>query len=110
GFAAFGHTSGSVVAGVVLYRLISNWGLVPIGWAAIAAHHRVHPEVAYDGSDGVGLEPLRQPRVGVGAREQDQPERRAPDDPRPEGPDAPDGSDDREGELRGLRHVSGARC
>ena len=28
GFAAFGHTSGSVVAGVVLYRLISNWGLV----------------------------------------------------------------------------------
>ena len=37
GFAAFGHTSGSIVAGVVLYRLISNWGLVPIGWAAIAA-------------------------------------------------------------------------
>ena len=40
GFAAFGHTSGSVVAGVVLYRLISNWGLVPIGWAAIALQAR----------------------------------------------------------------------
>jgi uncharacterized protein (TIRG00374 family) len=40
GFAAFGHTSGSVVAGVVLYRLISNWGLVPIGWAAIALQTR----------------------------------------------------------------------
>ena len=40
GFAAFGHTSGSVVAGVVLYRLISNWGLVPIGWAAIALEAR----------------------------------------------------------------------
>jgi uncharacterized membrane protein YbhN (UPF0104 family) len=40
GFAAFGHTTGSVVAGVVLYRLISNWGLVPIGWAAIVVHGR----------------------------------------------------------------------
>jgi putative heme transporter len=40
GFAAFGHTTGSVVAGVVLYRLVSNWGLVPIGWAAIALHGR----------------------------------------------------------------------
>jgi uncharacterized membrane protein YbhN (UPF0104 family) len=52
GFAAFGHTSGSVVAGVVLYRLISNWGLVPIGWAAIAAHRRARPEVAFDPDDG----------------------------------------------------------
>jgi hypothetical protein len=149
GFAAFGHTSGSVVAGVVLYRLISNWGLVPIGWAAIAAHQRVHPDLAFDRSGGVGLEPLRQSRVGVGAREQHQPEReedtgtvrrveprgvdehdlrsgdagerdatspqeqaerRAPGDPRAEEPDAPDGPDDRERELRGLRHVSGARC
>ncbi len=40
GFAAFGHTSGSVVAGVVLYRLISNWGLVPVGWATIAVQAR----------------------------------------------------------------------
>ena len=40
GFAAFGHASGSVVAGVVLYRLISNWGLVPIGWAAIVLQGR----------------------------------------------------------------------
>jgi putative heme transporter len=83
GFAAFGHTTGSVVAGVVLYRLISNWGLVPIGWAAIAAHQRVH------------------------ASAQEQAERRAPGDPRAEEPDA---RDDRERELRSLRHVSGARC
>jgi uncharacterized protein (TIRG00374 family) len=35
-FAAFGDTTGSVVAGVLLYRTINTWGLVPIGWAAIA--------------------------------------------------------------------------
>jgi len=35
-FAAFGHTTGSVVAGVLLYRMINTWGLVPIGWAAMA--------------------------------------------------------------------------
>src|SRR5262249_45940326 len=34
GFAAFGHTSGSVVAGILLFRLISCWGLVPAGWLA----------------------------------------------------------------------------
>jgi hypothetical protein len=32
GFAAFGHTSGPVVAGVLLYRVINTWGLDPIGW------------------------------------------------------------------------------
>ena len=36
GFAAFGHTSGHVLAGVVLFRLISCWGLVPVGWLAVA--------------------------------------------------------------------------
>jgi hypothetical protein len=36
GFAAFGHTSGHVVAGVILFRLISCWGLVPVGWLAVA--------------------------------------------------------------------------
>jgi putative heme transporter len=36
GFAAFGHTSSAVVAGVVLFRLISCWGLIPVGWTAIA--------------------------------------------------------------------------
>src|SRR3954447_10549779 len=36
GFAAFGHTSGSVIAGVLLFRLISCWGLVPVGWLAVA--------------------------------------------------------------------------
>lgn len=36
GFAAFGHASGAIVAGVLLFRLISCWGLIPVGWAAIA--------------------------------------------------------------------------
>jgi uncharacterized membrane protein YbhN (UPF0104 family) len=40
GFAAFGHTTGSVIAGVLLYRLISTWGLVPLGWTAIALDSR----------------------------------------------------------------------
>jgi hypothetical protein len=40
GIAAFGHTTGSVIAGVLLYRLISTWGLVPLGWTAIALDSR----------------------------------------------------------------------
>jgi putative heme transporter len=35
-FAAFGHQSGSVIGGVLLFRVISCWGLVPVGWAAVA--------------------------------------------------------------------------
>jgi uncharacterized membrane protein YbhN (UPF0104 family) len=34
GFAAFGHHSGTVLAGVLLYRLLACWGLIPIGWLA----------------------------------------------------------------------------
>jgi uncharacterized membrane protein YbhN (UPF0104 family) len=34
-FAAFGHHSGSVIGGVLLFRVISCWGLVPVGWLAI---------------------------------------------------------------------------
>jgi uncharacterized membrane protein YbhN (UPF0104 family) len=40
GFATFGHNAGSALAGVLLYRLISCWGLIPIGWAAIALEGR----------------------------------------------------------------------
>lgn len=40
GFAAFGHTSGEVIAGVLLFRLIACWGLVPIGWLAVALDGR----------------------------------------------------------------------
>src|SRR5690348_241055 len=36
GFAAFGHTSGNLIAGILLFRLISCWGLVPIGWIVVA--------------------------------------------------------------------------
>jgi putative heme transporter len=43
GFAAFGHTSSALVAGVLLFRLISCWGLIPIGWAAIALDGRSLP-------------------------------------------------------------------
>lgn len=43
GFAAFGHTSGSVVAGILLFRVISCWGIVPIGWLAVALDGRRVP-------------------------------------------------------------------
>jgi uncharacterized membrane protein YbhN (UPF0104 family) len=56
GLAAFGHTTGPLVAGVLLYRLLSNWGLIPIGWGAVASvalrrssfweKHRAHSAVA----------------------------------------------------------------
>jgi uncharacterized membrane protein YbhN (UPF0104 family) len=62
GFAAFGHTSGSVVAGVVLYRLVSNWGLVPIGWAAIVLRQRSHPEAAVDAPEPRHDAPTRDAR------------------------------------------------
>jgi len=35
-FTAFHHASASIVAGVLLFRLISCWGLVPVGWLAVA--------------------------------------------------------------------------
>lgn len=41
GFAAFGHTSAAVFGGVILYRVIACWGLVPVGWLAIALDGRV---------------------------------------------------------------------
>jgi uncharacterized membrane protein YbhN (UPF0104 family) len=36
-FGAFGHVSGPLLAGVLAFRLISCWGLVPIGWSIVAA-------------------------------------------------------------------------
>jgi putative heme transporter len=39
-FAAFQHTSASVLAGVVLFRLISCWGLIPVGWLAVVLERR----------------------------------------------------------------------
>jgi uncharacterized membrane protein YbhN (UPF0104 family) len=43
GFAAFGHSSSAVVAGVLLFRLISCWGLIPIGLAAVTLGSRRSP-------------------------------------------------------------------
>ena len=34
---AYGMPSGTAVAAVLLYRIISFWVLVPIGWAAVGA-------------------------------------------------------------------------
>jgi putative heme transporter len=39
-FAAFQHTSASVFAGVLLFRLISCWGLIPVGWLAVVIERR----------------------------------------------------------------------
>jgi putative heme transporter len=39
-FAAFQHTSASVLAGVLLFRVISCWGLIPVGWLAVALERR----------------------------------------------------------------------
>jgi putative heme transporter len=57
GFAAFGHTSGSVIAGVLLYRFFAAWGLVPLGWTLVVAsslrrrgsHAVVHIDQVQDG-------------------------------------------------------------
>jgi uncharacterized membrane protein YbhN (UPF0104 family) len=39
-FTAFHHASAGVVAGVLLFRLISCWGLVPVGWLGVALDRR----------------------------------------------------------------------
>jgi uncharacterized membrane protein YbhN (UPF0104 family) len=39
-FATFQHASASVVAGVLLYRVISCWGLIPVGWLAVIVDRR----------------------------------------------------------------------
>lgn len=49
GLVAYGGTSGGIVAGVILFRLVSAWGLVPLGWALWALRRRGSselPEVA----------------------------------------------------------------
>lgn len=40
GFSAFGHTSGEVFAGILLFRVISCWALVPLGWLVVAFDNR----------------------------------------------------------------------
>jgi uncharacterized membrane protein YbhN (UPF0104 family) len=35
GFAAFGGHHGTVLAGVLLYRFLAYWALIPIGWLAV---------------------------------------------------------------------------
>jgi uncharacterized membrane protein YbhN (UPF0104 family) len=40
GLVAYGGTKGGIVAGVILFRLVSAWGLVPLGWALWALSPR----------------------------------------------------------------------
>jgi uncharacterized membrane protein YbhN (UPF0104 family) len=47
GLAALGHTSGSVLAGILLFRLVSCWGLVPVGWLVLALDGRRPPRLAH---------------------------------------------------------------
>lgn len=46
GLLAYGGTSGGILAGVILFRLISAWGLVPIGWALWALSPRRAPRAS----------------------------------------------------------------
>ncbi|MFN2607619.1 MAG: YbhN family protein [Acidimicrobiales bacterium] len=51
---AYGNSAASTVAAVLLYRMVSFWAMLPIGWAAWAvltsgARRRVPPEVAVVG-------------------------------------------------------------
>jgi uncharacterized membrane protein YbhN (UPF0104 family) len=41
GFGALGHTTGEVFAGILLFRLISCWGLAPLGWVVVAIETRL---------------------------------------------------------------------
>jgi uncharacterized membrane protein YbhN (UPF0104 family) len=41
GFGALGHTTGEVFAGILLFRLISCWGLAPLGWVVVAIDARL---------------------------------------------------------------------
>jgi uncharacterized membrane protein YbhN (UPF0104 family) len=46
GFAAFPHSAGSLLAGVLLYRLVCCWGLAPVGWLAVLVeNHPLRPAV-----------------------------------------------------------------
>jgi uncharacterized membrane protein YbhN (UPF0104 family) len=46
GFHAFGATGAGVVAGVLIYRAISTWGIVPIGWGSVAVAGRMRSRTA----------------------------------------------------------------
>jgi uncharacterized membrane protein YbhN (UPF0104 family) len=43
GLVAVGGRTGAIVAGVILFRLISAWGIVPLGWGIWALAHRRSP-------------------------------------------------------------------
>ena len=47
GFAAFGYDDAAVVTGAILYRLVSCWGLIPIGWFLVATGHQHHHSIRW---------------------------------------------------------------
>ena len=81
---AYGATSASAFAIVLLYRIVSFWGLVPIGWGAWfgldlaerrGLRHRAHPWALHthagpvDARDPVGPERIMPPRPCVDCHE-----------------------------------------
>jgi hypothetical protein len=49
GLVLAGGTGGAVIAAVLLYRIVSAWGLVPLGWAlwrTMPNAHRAQLEAA----------------------------------------------------------------
>lgn len=79
--AAYGATSAQALAIVLLYRIVSFWGLVPVGWAAwfglaLSERHglrrRAHPWALHTHADAteapspVGPERIMPPRPCVG--------------------------------------------
>lgn len=48
GLIAYGGTHGGIVAGVIVFRLVSAWALVPVGWLiwALTPHDALRAEIA----------------------------------------------------------------
>jgi uncharacterized membrane protein YbhN (UPF0104 family) len=58
GLIAAGGATGRIVAGVILYRLISAWGIVPLGWGIWALARRSGPRTVLSAA---ALPPRRAP-------------------------------------------------
>jgi uncharacterized protein (TIRG00374 family) len=43
GLVAVGGRTAAIVAGVILFRVISAWGIVPLGWGVWMLAHRRRP-------------------------------------------------------------------
>jgi hypothetical protein len=43
GLMLAGGTGAAVIAAVILYRIVSAWGLIPLGWALWRTMPNAHP-------------------------------------------------------------------